>query len=64
MGPSASFSLLELLKSYRFVIPGDEISESYPIPSPIFYYFELIREVLANTGYVSEEISLMRVVPS
>ena len=31
----------------------ETISESYRIPLPVFYYFELIREVLANTLYFS-----------
>ena len=52
MGPSVSFPLpLRIAKSYRFVIPGKLIIKKLLIPLPIFYYFELIREVLANTGY-------------
>ena len=34
------------------------IIKKLPIPLPIFYYFELSREVLANTGYVRQNLVL------
>ena len=40
MGPSMSFPL------------PPQIAKKLPIPLPICYYFELVREVLANTGLV------------
>ena len=45
-------SLLELPKSYRFVIFLWINFGKLPIPLPILYYFEIIMEVLANTGYL------------
>ena len=53
MGPPVSF-LLHLGIAQKLPIRNswELISESYRIPLPTFYYFELIREVLANTLYV------------
>ena len=53
MDPSVSVSLppriakkLPIRNSWEF------ISGKLPIPLPIFLHLELIREVLANTGYM------------
>ena len=51
MGPSVSFPLpLRIAQKLPIRNFWELISESYRTPLPIFYYFELIREVLANTG--------------
>ena len=52
MGPSVSFPLpLGIAQKLSIRNSWELISESYRIPLPIFYYFELIREALANTLY-------------
>ena len=51
MGPSVSFPLpLRIAQKIPVHNSWELISKKLPIPLPIFYYFELIREVLANTG--------------
>ena len=53
MAPSVfSPLLLELPNSYRFAIPGINFGKVTDAVTD-FYYFEVIREVLANTGYLS-----------
>ena len=50
MGPSVSFPLpLRIAQKLPIRNSWEIISESYRIPLPIFYYFELIREAFANT---------------
>ena len=52
MGPSVSFLLpVRIAQKLPIRNSWELISESYRIPLPIFYYFELIREALANTLY-------------
>ena len=57
MGPSVSFESFPLPLRIAQELPIRNswkiISESYRIPLPIFYYFELIREALANTLYIA-----------
>ena len=54
MGPSVSFPLPLRIAQKLPVRNSWEInSKSYRIPLPIFHYFELIREVLANTQYLA-----------
>ena len=53
MGPSVSFPLPpRIAKKLPIRNSWELISGKFPIPLPILYYFELIREVLANTLYV------------
>ena len=53
MGPSVSFPLPPRIAKKLLIRNSRElISGKLPIPLPIFYYFDLIREVLANTLYV------------
>ena len=50
MGPSVSFPLpLRIAQNLPIRSSWEIISESYRIPLPIRYCFDLIREVLANT---------------
>ena len=52
MGPPVSFPLPpRIAKKLPVRNSWELISGKLPIPLPIFYYFELIREVLANTLY-------------
>ena len=52
MGPSVSFPLpLTIAQKLPVRNSWELINKKLPIPLPILYYFELIREVLANTGY-------------
>ena len=54
MGPSVSFPLpLRIAQKLPVRNPWDLINKKLPIALPILYYFELIREVLANTLYHS-----------
>ena len=51
MGPSVSFPLpLRIAQKSPIRNSWELIFKKWSIPLPIFYYFELIREVLANTG--------------
>ena len=53
MAPSVSFPLPpRITKKLPIRNSWELISGKLPIPLPIFF-FELIREVLANTGYIS-----------
>ena len=53
MGPSVSFPLpLRIAQKLPIRNCWEIISERYRIPLPIFYYFDLTREVLANTMYI------------
>ena len=53
MGPSASSPFpLRIAQKLPVRNSWELIIKRLPIPSPILNYFELIREVLANTGYV------------
>ena len=50
MGPSVSFPLpLTIAQKLPARNSWELIVKNLPIPLPIFYYFELIREALANT---------------
>ena len=52
MGPSVSFPLPPRIAQKLPIRNSWElINKKLPIPLPIFCYFELIREVLANTWY-------------
>ena len=56
MGPSVSVPLPpRIAKKLPIRNSWEYISGKLPIPLPIFYYFELIREVLANRGYMHTE---------
>ena len=49
MGPSVSFPLpLRIAQKLPVRNSWELVIKKLPIPLPIFYYFELIREVLAN----------------
>ena len=53
MGPSVSFPLpLRIAQKLPARNSWGLINKKLPIPFPICYFFELIREVLANTGYL------------
>ena len=50
MGPSVSFPLpLRIVEKLPVRSSWELKGKKLPIPLPILYYFELIREVLANT---------------
>ena len=52
MGPSVSFPLpLSIAQKLSVRNSWELTNKKLPIPLPISYYFELIREVLANTGH-------------
>ena len=53
MGPSVSFPLPRTIAKKLPVRNSRElIIKELPIPLPVFYYFELVREVLANRLYL------------
>ena len=53
MGPSVSFPLsLRIAQKLPVCNSWEVINKKLPIPLPILYYFELIREALANTLYL------------
>ena len=57
MGPSVAFPLpLRIAQKLPIRNSWELISESYRIPLPLFYYFELIREALANTLYLESRL--------
>ena len=54
MGPSVSFPLaLGIAQKLPVRNSWELIIKKLPIPLPIFYYLALLKEVLANTGYLS-----------
>ena len=53
MGPLVSFPLPpQIAKKLPIRNSWELMDKKLPIPMPMFYYFELIREVLANTLYL------------
>ena len=63
MGPSVSFPLpLRIAQKLPIRNSWELIIKKLPIPLPAFYYFKLIREVLANTGYVWKQVLLKSLI--
>ena len=59
MGPSVSFPLsFRIAQNLPFFNSWELINIKLPMPLPILYYFELIREVLANTLCLGKRVEV------